>query len=222
MRRSVNGGADWSTFEFLVRGVLDESHPALVLQGDTAFLSWVDRRHGSEDLAYRRSTSAGVSWDPLTFLVRGPARESDPTIALDGSTVLIGWSDDRFGVSDLAFRRSTDTGGSFASLTFLVRAPTNDSSPVMRLSGSNALAVWVDLRSGNQNVSYRHSGDGGISWDTATRLVSASTDEVEPACDLLGDLAVCTWSDGRVTPSVLKGRESVVGGSAWLPLRDLD
>ena len=62
IRRSTDGGVSWSTFGFLVRSSFDETNPSLALDGNTALLSWVDRRHGNQDVAYRRSADAGQTW----------------------------------------------------------------------------------------------------------------------------------------------------------------
>jgi hypothetical protein len=223
-RRSTDGGATWSTFGFLVRSAFDESDPSLALDGTTALLSWVDRRHGNQDVAYRRSTNGGSSWAGLTFLVRAPTLESFPTTALDGATgtVLVGWMDNRNGVHDLAARRSTNHGASFAGLTFMVKAPTDDSQPVARVSGTSALLTWVDTRNVNRSISYRRSGDAGLTWGATARLVSASTDEYEPACDLLGALGACAWSDTRTGEPLPKVRQTLDGGALWGALFDLD
>ena len=221
-RRSADGGASWGTFTFLVRSPFDDSDPILGLDGDLAFLGWIDRRWGNQDIAYRRSTTGGTSWSNLTFLVRAASKESDPTLAMDGNTVMVAWSDSRFGVQDLAYRRSTNSASSFAGLTFLVRAPSADSEPVMRLSESDALLVWVDRRSGNQNISYRRSGDLGVSWGSTKRLVAAPTDEFGPACDLSFGRAACALLDTRTGMPAPMARESTDGCLTWGALKQLD
>jgi len=223
-RRSTDGGVSWSPFGFLVRSPFDETDPSLALDGNTALLSWVDRRHGDQDVAYRRSTDAGAFWTGLTFLVRAGTLETSPTTTVDGSTgtVLVGWMDNRGGVQDLAARRSTDHGASFAGLTFMVRAATDDVQPTVRVSGQSALLTWVDRRHVNQSISFRRSSDAGLNWGPTARLVAAATDEFEPACDLLGDLGACAWSDTRTGMPLPKARHSVDGGATWQALFDLD
>lgn len=223
-RRSTDGGLNWDTFAFLVRSPFDDAQPDLAHDGDLALLSWVDHRHGGQDIAYRRSTDAGFSWAGLIFVVRAATLESDPTLALDTSTntAMVGWVDTRTGNQELAVRRSGDGGASFAGLTFLVRASSDDSEPVLRVSGDDAVLSWVDRRSGNRNISYRHSSDGGVSWAGTARLVAASTDEFSPACDLLDGLAVCGWQDTRTGVALPMARDSLTGGASWLTLMPLD
>jgi hypothetical protein len=221
-RRSSDGGVSWSTQAFLVRSNLDEREPALDLDGSRALLTWMDQRHGSDDLAYRSSADAGASWAGLTFLVRSQDRESHPTVAVDGMNVLVGWVDERFGNQDLAFRRSTDGGASFARLTFLVKAPTDDAQIVMDLSGENGVLAWVDRRSANRNISFRHSSDAGLNWGSTARLVSAPSGEALPACALAAGVATCAWDDTREREPLAHARESVSGGAAWGTRFELD
>jgi hypothetical protein len=223
-RRSTDRGAHSSTFGFLVRSPFSETEPSLELDGNTAVLSWVDRRHGNQDVAYRRSADAGGTWQGLTFLVRAPTLESSPTTAVDGSTgtVLMGWMDGRNGVEDLAARRSEDHGATFQGLTFMVRAATDDLQPDLSISGDTALLTWVDTRSANRNISYRLSSNAGVNWGSTARLVSAPTDEFEPACDLLGMLGACAWSDTRTGAPLPMARQTVSSGNPWEALFDLD
>jgi len=148
--------------------------------------------------------------------------ESDPTVALDGSTVMVTWADSRNGVKDLSYRRSLTGAASFEGLTFLVKAPTDDSEPNLRISGTDAVLAWVDERSGNQSISFRRSGDTGATWGATSRLVGAATDEFDPGCALQGGLAVCGWTDMRTGAPIPNVRNSIDGGLNWTPRQELD
>ena len=130
--------------------------------------------------------------------------------------------DSRNGVEDLAARRSEDHGVVFQGLTFMVRAATDDLQPGLSVSGDTALLVWVDTRDTNRNISYRLSGNAGVDWGNTARLVSAPTDEFEPACDLLEMKGACAWSDTRTGAPLPKARQTVDGGNSWEALFDLD
>jgi hypothetical protein len=221
-RRSLDGGATWGALTFLVKSPFDDTDAVLELDGNVAFLGWIDRRHGNKDIAYRRSIDTGMTWQGLTFLVRAASLESDLSLALDGTTLLVAWNDPRWGNADLAYRRSTDAGGTFSGLSFLVRAPSDDTQPVVRVSGSDGLLAWVDERSGNRSISFRRSGDGGATWGATARLVSAPTDEFDPGCDLEVGLAVCGWTDERTGLPVPNKRDSLNGGLTWSARQELD
>jgi len=221
-RRSTDGGANFSTFAFLVRSDFDDTDPVAGIDGTAALLAWVDTRFGNQDIAYRRSADAGANWQPLTFLVKAPTVEKSPTQVVDGTTMMIAWSDLRSGNQDLAYRRSTDSGVSFGGLTFLVKAPTDDSQPSIGSSGLDGVLTWVDERDGNKSISFRRSGDGGATFGATARLVAAGTDEYSPACDLANSLAVCAWADTRSGSPKPHVRESMNGGVSWLTRFELD
>jgi len=207
---------------FLVRSPFDDTSPVLDLDGNNALLAWDDRRFGDHNIAYRRSTDAAASWTQMAFLVRSPTVDKTPTLVVTGTIMMIAWSDSRFGNEDVAHRRSTSSGAIFDGLKFLVRAPSDDSEPSMECSGLNCVLTWVDERSGNKNISFRHSADGGATWGATKRLVAAPTDELSPACDLEGDLAACVWVDTRTGEPKPHARHSLDGGMTWLPRFELD
>jgi hypothetical protein len=221
-RRSGDRGATWGNLTFLVASSFDDTDPVLDLDGNNALLVWVDRRSGNQDLAYRRSTDSGMSFLGLNFLVKAATDDKEPVVSVNGDEMMIAWVDTRSGNDDLAYRRSINAGVSFAGLTFLVKAPTDDSELVIVASGTDGLLVWVDERSGNRNISYRRSDDGGQSFLSTVRLVSADTDDFAPACALEGGLAVCGWTDTRTGEPVPNVRNSVDGGQTWLPRQELD
>lgn len=221
-RRSLDGGGTWGPLTFLVRSPFDDTDPVLGLDGSAGLIGWVDRRFGNQDIAYRRSADTAASWLGLTFLVKAATVEKTPTLMVDGSTMLIAWSDSRFGNEDLAQRRSTSSGASFDGLKFLVRAPSDDSEPSIECSGFNCLLTWVDQRNSNRNISFRHSADGGATWGPTRRLVAAPTDELSPACDMEGDLAACVWADTRTGEPKPHTRHSLDGGMTWLSRFELD
>ncbi|MFQ5745344.1 MAG: hypothetical protein ACE5HV_17450, partial [Acidobacteriota bacterium] len=63
------------------------------------------------------------------------------------------------------------------------------------------------------------STDGGASYGALKFLVSAPTDELAPACDLSGTLAVCIWSDTRSGEPLPTARESLDAGLTWSGLK---
>ena len=136
--------------------------------------------------------------------------------------MMIAWSDMRTGNQDLAYRRSTDTGASFAGLTFLVRASSDDSQPSIRCDGADALLTWVEESGGNKNIAFRYSGNGGASFGAKAKLVAASTDEYGPACDVDSAEAACVWADTRDGTPKPHARESLNGGATWLTRFELD
>jgi hypothetical protein len=221
LRRSTDGGATWGALQFLVRGLWSQQVPALALDGESVFLAWVDPRHGSADIAARRSTDGGASWEPLAFLTRAPTEESRPSVSSSGASRLVAWEDVRQGSKDIALRRSSDGGASFGTVTFLARASSADTHPVLSADDADAVLAWLDRRSGNVNVSQRHSGDEGATWDPVSRLVNTPSDEQSLACSLRALRAACVWVDTSSGRPVAMARESDDGGRTWAPRRIL-
>ena len=102
-------------------------------------------------------------------------------------------------------------------------ATTEERNPVLAMDGDLLLIAWEDRRAlTNSHIAYRRSTNGGVSYEPLQFLVSAPTDEVEPACDISGSSVACVWSDLRSGQPVPYARESTDGGVVWSPLRRLD
>jgi len=120
----------------LVGAATVESKPVVACDGSTVLVVWEDYRDGNADIASRRSVDGGTSFAGLQFLVRGPANETSPVLTMDNGVALLVFEDFRNGNKDLASRRSTDTGATWGTFTFLVRSPFDDSDPILGMDGN--------------------------------------------------------------------------------------
>lgn len=64
-------------------------------------------------------------------------------------------------------------------------------------SGSVVHVVWYDDRDGNNEIYYKRSTDGGLSWGTDTRLTNAAGDSWRPSVALSGSAVHIVWTDVR-------------------------
>ncbi len=57
--------------------------------------------------------------------------------------------------------------------------------------------VWVDDRDGDNEVYYKRSTNGGISWEADTRLTNNSTNSQYPSVAVSGSAVHVVWNDDR-------------------------
>jgi hypothetical protein len=57
--------------------------------------------------------------------------------------------------------------------------------------------VWFDSRDGNNEVYYKESRDGGVTWTADERLTYAPDDSVHASVALSSDRAHVVWFDKR-------------------------
>jgi hypothetical protein len=69
--------------------------------------------------------------------------------------------------------------------------------PNIAVSGSVVHLVWFDLRDGNYEIYYNRSADGGINWETDTRITNELAFSFYPSVAVSGNMVHIVWQDTR-------------------------
>lgn len=122
----------------------------------------------SRDAGATFSEPVVVNDDPAGFSPSGPA------VGADGSVYVLFLRRFNDGIADVLLARSVDDGASF-SVTAVDRQPrvglTYDSAKLeVAPDGRTLYTVFSDNRTGDPDVYFRRSTDGGRTWDQAVRL----------------------------------------------------
>jgi hypothetical protein len=172
-KRSTDAGVNWGTDTRLTSNSSDSRYPSVAVSGSVIHVVWYDNRDGNNEIYYKRSTDAGVSWGADTRLTNNTGNSQSPSVAVTGSVVHIAWEDNRNANYDIYYKRSSDGGISWGTD---VRMTNNNSSysasASITVSGSVVHVVWYDNRDGNQEIYYKRSTDAGISWGADVRLTN--------------------------------------------------
>jgi len=142
--------------------------PALVSNGTGYFAAWADERSGStRDVYGTRIDATGTVMDVGGIRISGAGRaQPDLAVAYDGVNYLVVWSDTRGGDSDIYGARVSSSGavldpGGIAIST----AAYNQSYPAISFDGTNYLIVWVDTRTGNNDIYATRVSSSGVVLD---------------------------------------------------------
>jgi len=61
-KRSTDAGVNWGTDTRLTSNSSDSRYPSVAVSGSVIHVVWYDNRDGNNEIYYKRSTDAGVSW----------------------------------------------------------------------------------------------------------------------------------------------------------------
>jgi len=164
-----------------------------------------------------RSTDRGVSWETAIRLTNDPARSGFASIAVSSSVVHVAWGDLKPGNFEIYYMRSTDGGTSWEEEQRLTDDMYVSGSPTISLSGSYVHLAWVnsDNDAGIYKVFYKHSSDGGISWEDESLLSENSTIAYNASMAVSGSDVYVAWHDYRDGNREIYYKGSIDGGEHW-------
>ena len=170
----------------------------------------------TNNILFESSSDRGKTWTPIVRVndkdgsASGgfpqyplPAMNTDPK----SGTIYASWADSRNGNPDIYFTNSTDGGKTWGT-----NHRINDNSGTSQQymvdlavdSHGTVHAAWEDARTGNWNIFYSNSTDGGATWATNLQVTSQSTPisytrpgdyfAIEAGPD---DAINIVWTDGR-------------------------
>jgi len=197
-KRSTDGGLTWEPDTRLTNDPGYSGFPCVAVSGSVVHVLWEDNRDGNGEIYYKRSADGGITWGAETRLTNNPADQWDPCVAVNDSVVHVVWMDARDGSTyEIYYKRSNDGGLTWGSDTRLTNATGDSEYPNIAASGSNVHVVWQDKRDVNQEIYYKQSTDGGITWGADIRLTNAVSTSQHPSVSISGSIIHVVWYDNR-------------------------
>jgi len=217
-RRSTDGGSTWSTEVQISFRSANSEYPSLAASGNDVHAvwgnNWVNGSSMYYGVIYRGSTNGGTTWGTELRLADSTDRPPYPSVAASGSAVHIAWKDHRDGNDEIYFRRSTDRGMTWMPETRLTNDTAESFIPSVAVSGSTVYVVWHDERTGNADIFFCRSSDGGATWGPNTDLVNDATAAYLPSVAASGSNVHIAWDDGRYLGQIYY-KHSSDGGLTW-------
>jgi hypothetical protein len=212
-KKSIDGGATWKTKRITWTPGYSYSPDIAIDTSDHIHVVWYDNTNwnpGKYEIYYKKSTDGGATWSPTKRLSWNSGESKRPVIATDSSgQVHVVWSDDSFGPYELYHKKSTDGGITWSGASRLTWLSGSSIYPAVCTDLSNNVHVaWHDDTSGNWEIYYKRSTDGGTTW-TTRRLTWDTSSSMRAA--------IASDSNGFVHV-VWKGlyyKRSTDGGKTW-------
>ncbi len=157
-KRSVDGGATWSTMKRLTWTSGGSNSPAITVDGPGKLhVVWEDYTPGNYDIYYKSSKDGGLTWTPNKILSWTSGGSEDPAIGVDSSGNLhVTWHDDTLGNDEIFYRRSADGGVTWAPNKRLTWTSGESYNSAIAIdSSANLHVVWQDNTPGNAEIYYK-------------------------------------------------------------------
>jgi hypothetical protein len=198
-KRSSDGGTSWGADTRLTNNTLFSWNPSVSVSGSNVYVVWTDSRDNNFETYFKRSTDGGLTWGTDTRLSNNIWGSYSPCAAVSGSNIYVAWSDNRDGNYEIYCRISSDGGSTWGAEARLTNASGDSQNPSVAVSNSAVHITWVDYRNGNQEIYYNRSINGGVSWETDTRLTNDPAGSFAPSIALSGSIVHIIWYDNRIS-----------------------
>jgi hypothetical protein len=171
-------------------GIIDDHDYGRVYSGPRAsmavsgnnniYLTWWDNKTGNNEVYFSGSSDGGKSFDKPINLSNAKGGSADSQIAASGNNVYVTWWDNKTGTWQVFSRASNDNGKTFGDSVILksignspvktLKAPPSNTISVDTIvaaasgsnnSNNNEYVVWWDNTTGNSEISFAKSSDGG-------------------------------------------------------------
>jgi len=144
-----------------------------------------------------------------------------PQVAVDGAgNIYAVWEDDTATNSNILFSRSSDGGATFSTPGNVSKSSGSSFNPRISVDGQGGInVVWVSDATGNNDIFFSRSTDGGNSFSTPLNLSNDAPDSLSPqlAVDASGSINV-VWESDDIKFGVLFSHSTDGGATFSTPV----
>ena len=172
---------------------------------------WYDDTPGSWQLYFKRSTDGGNTWTTKRLTWTGMAYY--PAMAIDlSNNIHLTWC----AGNEIYYKRSTDGGTNWTTKRITWNIGVSQRPSIAVDFNNHIYVVWQDLTPGNNEIYYKRSTDGGVSW-IGKRLSWGSGNSEHPAIAVDSNNHLYTvWSDNSLGSNYeINYKRSTNGGVIW-------
>ncbi|HZV71133.1 MAG TPA: SBBP repeat-containing protein [Saprospiraceae bacterium] len=188
----------------------------IAVSGQIVHIVWTDRRDGADEVFYKRSMDGGINWDADVRLTADDNIYSGrANIVVWNNEVHVVWMDRRDGNNELYYKRSINNGNTWGNDTRLTTNSSTSENPSLVIDFQTLHLAWNDKRDGQNEIYYKRSTNGGLSWTADTRLTNNAGESIKPSVAIADTLVHVIWEDLRNGTSEIFYKRSLNNGMAW-------
>jgi len=160
-----------------------------------------------------------AQWTPAKRITWNSGNAEYPAIAVDSLGALhVVWQDDTPGKAEIYYKRSEDGGPTWSAAKRLTWTSGDSYASSIAIDSHNGIhVVWYDDTTGNNEIYYKTSADGGTTWSATKRITWTSGWSEGPAMAIDSDNTIHIVWDDYTQPGKYEilFKKSTDGGTTW-------
>jgi len=193
---STDGGNTFGSPAQLSEAGKDSAFPQIAVFGTHVYAVWLERTTGNiTNVIFSKSDDNGNSFSKPNVLTHHSGNSGLPQIFADANGVSLIWEDNSLGNFDVFFAKSTDAGNTFGAFTNVSNDTGESGTPRMIVLGKDINIVWMDNVSGNYDIMFSKSTDGGSTFRKPLDISKSQKDAGYPELAVSGNNVYVTWTN---------------------------
>jgi len=164
-RRSADAGVTWQPAARLTNDQVSSVNECVAASDRYVHVVWENvPRTLESDVYYRRSTDAGLTWEPERRLTNAPYPSIYPSVWAAGEHVHLAWPDARNTTLnyEIYYKSSFDAGTTWSQDMRLTDFPATSGGAHVCVADAVVHVVWYDYRDGNPEMYYKRNPTGNV------------------------------------------------------------
>jgi hypothetical protein len=212
----------WSATKRLTWNPSDSERASIATDSsNNIYLVWRDYAPGNSEIYFKKSTNGGTSWAKKR-LTWNSGTSSYPSITIDTSNrIHVVWQDNSSGSSEIHYKKSTNGGTSWTGKK-LTHGSTGCGSmiPAIAIDTNDYIrVVWYSDTSGNMEIYFSKSKNGGSTWNTKQITWNAGQSRTPVIATNSNNNIYVAWYDDSPGNYEIYMKKSTNGGNTWTTQR---
>jgi hypothetical protein len=208
-------GDTWTTNKNLTNNAGSSRYPSMAVDGSNVYVVWFDNTPGNYEIYFKKSDDGGTTWTNNKRLTNTAGSSEDAVMTVDGSNIYVVWEDDTPGNYEIYFKKSDDGGATWTNNKRLTWNASDSYVADIAVDGSNIYVIWGDDTSGNWEVYFKKSDDGGATWTKSKRLTWNAGNSYAQSMAVDGLNVYVLWEDDTPGNPEIYFKKSDDGGATW-------
>ena len=174
----------------------DSAFPQIAMYGNNVYVAWLDRNESDvTNVMFAKSDDGGLNFGPPMPITVYNGTSGIPKMYAENDRVYLMWESNKERNFDVFLSESTDYGKTFSEPRNLSGNDGNSGAPQMIIDGDNVYAVWMDDSSGNFEILFSKSTDGGKTFGVPVKVSKSMLDSGYPQFAVYGNNVYVAWTE---------------------------